>query len=129
MPRARVSEDRRRVAKACTLCQTDKKKCDGLRPCRQCIKRERSDSCAYSSHKRVYGRQRPLPKDVDMANAVPDQNNTGETENSPVGYARERNSPLGKHIAIPKLPNIMRDTKGRASKSSLICAEPTHGLR
>ncbi|UKZ86516.1 uncharacterized protein TrAFT101_002342 [Trichoderma asperellum] len=125
MPPIRVSEGRRRVAKACILCQTDKKKCDGLCPCGQCIKRERSTSCAYSSHKRLYGRQRRWPKDVDMTIPVPTQNDVVEAENSPFGRTNlesrrppghghdERNSPVGKYIVIPKLPNTMRDTKGR----------------
>lgn len=141
MPRARVAGERRRVAKACILCQTDKKKCDGLCPCGQCIKRERSGSCAYSSHKRLYGRQRRLPKNVDTAIPVSTQDDTRETENSPVGHSNsqsrrllchdhsERNSLVGKHIAIPKPPNIMRDAKGQASTWSLIYGEPTYGLR
>jgi hypothetical protein len=132
MPRVRVTGGRRRVAKACTLCQTDKKKCDGLCPCGQCIKRERSDSCTYSSHKRVYGRQRRLPKDVNIAISVPTQINSRDTATSFVGQTNpqslrplsydsiERNNPVGKHITIPKLPNFMRDTKGRASTWSLI---------
>lgn len=127
MPPIRVSEGRRRVAKACILCQTDKKKCDGLCPCGQCIKRERSTSCAYSSHKRLYGRQRRWPKDVDMTIPVPTQNDVVEAENSPFGRTNlesrrppghghdDRNSPVGKYIVIPKLPNTMRDTKGRES--------------
>ncbi|KAH8122973.1 hypothetical protein LI328DRAFT_169900 [Trichoderma asperelloides] len=61
----------------------DKKKCDGLCPGGQCIKRGRSTSCAFSSHKRLYGRQRRWPKDIDLTIPLPTQDDVIEAENSP----------------------------------------------
>ncbi|KAL7946791.1 hypothetical protein V8C42DRAFT_352305 [Trichoderma barbatum] len=125
MPRHKVAEDRKRIAKACILCQTNKTKCDGLCPCSQCIKRERSTTCSYSSHKRLYGRQRRWPKDVDMDTDTPKATpkNAKEVENSPIDLPSSQiqhtlaNEFSGKndiHIAIPKLPSTMRDTKGQS---------------
>ncbi|KAL7817994.1 hypothetical protein V8C44DRAFT_319806 [Trichoderma aethiopicum] len=116
MPRHNGSEKRTRIAKACILCQTHKTKCDGLCPCGQCIKRERSSTCSYSSHRRLYGRQRPWPKEADMDVSRETKTTTikiEETQDDRLDPGlRERD---GIHIAIPKVPNTMRDTKGRAS--------------
>ncbi|KAL7905440.1 hypothetical protein GGI35DRAFT_471665 [Trichoderma velutinum] len=123
MPRQKVAEERKRIAKACILCQTNKTKCDGLCPCSQCIKRERSTACSYSSHKRLYGRQRRWPKDVDADIPKPTQKDAKEAENLPFDHANPhiKQTPLhdydekdGIHIAIPKLPSTMRDTKGQS---------------
>jgi hypothetical protein len=66
MPRPKVTEDcRRRVAKACLRCQKSKYKCDGQTPCAQCIKRNRSLACAYSSIERSYGQHRRRRKRAD----------------------------------------------------------------
>ncbi|KAL6859272.1 fungal-specific transcription factor domain-containing protein [Trichoderma novae-zelandiae] len=115
MPRHRVADKRKRIAKACILCQTNKTKCDGLCPCGQCIKRERSGACSYSSHRRLYGRQRPWPKDADMDMPKGTRNDTIKVEKPrderPEHGYREQE---GIYIAIPKVPSTMRDTKGRA---------------
>ncbi|KAL6815063.1 hypothetical protein J3E69DRAFT_358908 [Trichoderma sp. SZMC 28015] len=123
MPRHKAAEERKRIAKACILCQTNKTKCDGLCPCSQCIKRERSTACSYSSHKRLYGRQRRWPKDADADITKPTQKDAKEADNSPFDHSNPhiKRTPLheddekhGIHIAIPKLPSTMRDTKGQS---------------
>ncbi|KAL7935626.1 fungal-specific transcription factor domain-containing protein [Trichoderma chlorosporum] len=120
MPRYKAAEERKRIAKACMLCQTNKTKCDGFSPCGQCIKRERSAACAYSSHKRLYGRQRRWPKDVDVAKP---KSTSEKAENLPVDHfdsqikrtsVYDYGEQNGIHIAIPKLPSTMRDTKGQS---------------
>jgi hypothetical protein len=126
MPRSKEREGRKRVAKACTLCQANKTKCDGLCPCGQCVKRETPISCAYSSHKRLYGRQRRWPKDIGTATPKTAQSDTADVENPQLSRSDsqglrdhdEQDQLLATHIAITKLPNIMRDTKGRASMYS-----------
>ncbi|KAH0499570.1 hypothetical protein TgHK011_006753 [Trichoderma gracile] len=83
MPRHTGSEKRTRIAKACILCQTHKTKCDGLCPCGQCIKRERSSTCSYSSHRRLYGRQRPWPKEAGMDESKETKTKTIKVEETP----------------------------------------------
>lgn len=124
MPRHKVAEERKRIAKACILCQTNKTKCDGLCPCSQCIKRERSTACSYSSHKRLYGRQRRWPKDADADIPKTTEKDAKQANNSPFNHSdphikrtqlHEDDEKHGIHIAIPKLPSTMRDTKGQSS--------------
>lgn len=78
---------------------------------------------------------------MDVAIAVPNQGDTAETQNSSIGSTNsqsrrplrhdhsDRNDLVGKHIAIPKLPSIMRNTKGQASMLPPICGEPTYDSR
>lgn len=53
-----------------------------------------------------------------MSVPIPSQDDTVEIENSSAGHGydyEEQGDSLATHIAIPKLPSTMRDTKGRAS--------------
>ncbi|CEJ59550.1 hypothetical protein PMG11_08170 [Penicillium brasilianum] len=113
MPRPKVSKQtRQRIAKACIHCQSGKQKCDGLHPCAQCIKRERSSECEYSSHVRSYGRQRlrktnPIHRPSGGVH-VGSLNQYGPVDKD----LREDSNAF--HVAIPRLPHNVRDSKGRA---------------
>jgi hypothetical protein len=114
MPRPKVSKQtRQRIAKACIHCQSGKQKCDGLRPCGQCIKRERSSECEYSSHVRSYGRQRlhktnPIHR-LSVGVHMDSLNRYGPVDKD----LKEDSSAF--HVAVPRLPRNVRDSKGRAS--------------
>lgn len=59
MPRPKVDPRfRKRIAKACVYCRMTKQKRDGLTPYGQCMRRDRSTSCAYSPHEQSFGRRR-----------------------------------------------------------------------
>jgi Fungal Zn(2)-Cys(6) binuclear cluster domain len=58
MPRPKVRpEDRQRSSKACLPCQASKIRCDSLKPCTSCVRRDKAASCAYNeSHRRRLSR-------------------------------------------------------------------------
>lgn len=116
MARSKVREEQRqRIAKACLDCQASKQKCDGKTPCLQCLKRGRSNSCAYSTHERSYGRQRKptrleslSPSAVQTSPRAPDRTPSRGIRNDP-----EWNGQNSADITVPKLPHHLYDVNGR----------------
>ena len=115
MPREKVQEqNRRRIPKACLYCQTSKQKCDGLRPCRQCVKRDQATACNYSPYERSYGRQRHRRKGPSLEAAAAQPNITLSQR----GFTKPDIEPdLGvTRIAVPGAPHDIYDVKGRPSR-------------
>jgi hypothetical protein len=114
MPRPKISEqNRQRIAKACLYCQSSKVKCDGLRPCGQCIKRQRSSECDYSSHLRSYGRQRRRRQNSPVNRSTGRIQFDSSSQRIPVGKdAKDDFSET--HVAISNLPRNLCDTNQRS---------------
>ncbi|KAB8231336.1 uncharacterized protein BDW43DRAFT_282791 [Aspergillus alliaceus] len=109
MPRPKVDERfRKRIAKACTYCQKSKQKCDGLKPCALCVRRDQSASCAYSPHVRSYGRNRS-------------RQNASQRHLPPQGPRRtisdahhQTDEPAEPEVLVPGLSPILSNNRGEA---------------
>ncbi|KAL4896110.1 hypothetical protein BDV59DRAFT_191355 [Aspergillus ambiguus] len=122
MPRPKVDERfRKRISKACLHCQKTKQKCDGLMPCRKCVRRNQTSSCVYSTHERSYGRRRNRRNRIDSRDAQRIEPNTSA---SPPSYPTEPNGrPTNVYgangtvkepeVAVPGLSQVLYDNKGR----------------
>lgn len=128
MPRPKVDPKfRKRIAKACAYCRMTKQKCDGFVPCEQCIKHDRSTSCAYSPHEQSLGsrrnrreRIRHTPKTVPQAirgmevsaavsGSLPEVHGTERSTQS-YGESTSTNKP---QVIVPGLSHVLYDNKGK----------------
>ncbi|KAJ5383412.1 hypothetical protein N7517_001323 [Penicillium concentricum] len=125
MPRPKVDPRfRKRTAKACVYCRMTKQKCDGLAPCEQCVRRNRSTSCAYSPHEQSFGHRRNRPgrmrrtpetvpqaiREMEVSAAISDSlpENIQELIETETGYASIAADVAGLSV-IEELPPVPPD--------------------
>lgn len=120
MPRHKVDPlYRRRVAQACDGCKKRKEKCNGATPCEQCKSRHREDVCRYTSYKALAPSRHLLQEavsnedsDSDVHRALSALEDLASSEVLEQGDSSSLNCAL-----VPKLSRMLRDGKGKFSKS------------
>ncbi|RJE25883.1 hypothetical protein PHISCL_01790 [Aspergillus sclerotialis] len=125
MPRPKVDERfRKRIAKACQYCRLTKQKCDGLIPCKNCQRRDRSDSCAYSPEQpnrrhRSRRKRMQIPTGLsqetigsEVSDAVTNSSQKNEETRSSQSYQGNTFS-NGQEVSVPGLSHVLYDNQGK----------------